>query len=58
MEKSPWAECGFADNKIMFHSKGSQALYLINKPTVIKTSQRRKRLASNYDPTCERMETV
>lgn len=35
-------KCGCADNRIMFHSKGSQALYLINKPTVIKNKWKEK----------------
>lgn len=34
--KSPRAECGCTDNRIIFHSKGSQTLALINRPVLIK----------------------
>lgn len=34
--KSPSTECGCTDNRIIFHSKGSQTLALINSPVMIK----------------------
>lgn len=46
--KSPRAECGCTDNRIIFCSKESQTLALINRPVLIK---RRKLQAQNYDLT-------
>lgn len=42
LKKSLWAECACTDNRIMCPRKGRKTLYLINKPTVIKSKSKRE----------------